>query len=184
MAQLKKILTKEFTAEDLKLISEKVAEECGEEWVTVERIAQHNTEHQVGDLSLFRRIIRFLFISHPNMGFLCFLLIPPIILLPAALKLPGMGAVILFFGLFIGFFVGSFIFPGLVTSCRICGSIKKCKRIFTYSIDHQDHTEKRYSNGTQYKYLVRVETVFCVYECQTCKSRKIEILKQEKEKQL
>lgn len=184
MAKLEQIVTHKLKPEELKAISEKVAEDSGEERVTTEAIRQYNESHSVNELNVIRKIIRFLFVLHPYLGFMCFLLIPPIILLPIAIQVPSVGIVALGFGVFIGFFIGSFIFPNLVTSCKTCGSIKKSKRIFTHCLEFEDHTEKRYSNGIQYKYLVRDETVFCVYECEKCKSRKIEILRQKKEKRI
>ena len=116
---------------------------------------------------------------------MCFLLVPPIILLPLAITAYGtVNYIVLGFGMFIGFVLGSFIFPNLVSSCKECGAINKCKRIFTHRLEYEDHTEERYSNGVRYKYLVREETVFNVYECEKCKGRKIEVLRQKREKRL
>ena len=179
MASLDQILTHKYKPESLKTLSEKVAEESGEEWVTTESIRQYNEELNV-NLSNVQKIVKYLFVEHPYIGFLCFLLAPVIVLLPLAIFVPF----ILFVGLFGGFVIGSFIFPNLVSSCRVCGAIKKSKRIFTHCLEYEDHTEERYSNDVCYKYLVRLETVFCVYECEKCKGRKIEVLKQKKEKRL
>ena len=184
MASLDQILTHKFKPESLKTLSEKVAEESGEEWVTTESIQRYNESLDL-KLNVVNKIVRFLFVAHPYIGFLCFLLIPPIILLPVAITSYGtINYILLGFGMFIGFVVGSFIFPNLVSSCKVCGAIKKCKQIFTHCLEHEDHTEERYSNGVCYKYLVRLETVFCVYECGKCKGRKIEVLRQKKEKRL
>ena len=179
MAILDQILTHKYTPESLKDLSEKVAEESGEEWVTTESIRQHNEALNV-NLSDVQKVIKYLFVDHPYIGFLCFLLAPVILLLPLAIFEPF----ILIIGLFVGFVVGSFIFPNLVSSCKVCGAIKKCKRIFTHCLEFEDHTEERYSNNVRFKYLVRMETVFCVYECEKCKGRKIEVIIQKKEKRL
>lgn len=184
MARLDLILTHKCKPEELKAVSEQVAEKSGKEWVTTESIRQYNLSHAPDNMNAVQKAIRFLFVEHPYIGFLCFLLIPPVLLLPVAMSVPSMSFIVLGFGAFIGFVVGSFIFPNLVSSCKICGAIKKCKQIFSYCLDYEEHTEKRYSNGVQYKYLVREETVFCIYECEKCKGRKIELLKQTKEKRI
>ena len=184
MASLDQILTHKFNPESLKSLSEKVAEESGEKWVTTDSIQRYNATLDL-KLNVLNKIIRFLFVEHPYIGFFCFLITPPIILLPIAIGAYGtVNYILLGFGMFIGFVVGSFIFPNLVTSCKVCGAIKKCNRIFTHCLEYEDHTEERFSNGVKYKYLVRLETVFCVYECEKCKGRKIEVLKQKREKRL
>ena len=184
MAKLKQILTHKIKPEDLQGLSEEVAQKSEKDWVTAEKIQQYNASLNVGELGIVKKIVRFLFVAHPYVGFLCAMLLPVLILLPVALSMPYVAFYILIPGLFIGFFLGSFIFPNLVSSCKTCGALKKCERIFTYCITYDEHTEKRYSNGVTYKYLVREETVFCVYECKKCKARKIEILQEVKEKQL
>ena len=182
MAQLNQILTRKFKAEDLKILSEKIAQESGESWITKSNLDSYNKSLSNKDPGTFKKIIIFLFMTHPNIGFLTAMLIPPVLLLPIALTSTPL---ILFFGLFIGFVVGSFIFPALVKNCMICGSFKSSERIFTYCLDFDEHTEERISkNGVRTKHRVRNETVFCVYECNKCKARKIEVLKQTKEKQL
>ena len=176
MAKLNQILTHKYKPESLKALSEEVAEESGEEWVTTESISEYNEALNL-NLSNVQKIVRYLFVEHPYIGFLCFLFLPVIVLLPLAIFAPF----ILFIGLFVGFFVGSFIFPNIVSSCRVCGAIKKCEPIFTHCLEFEEHTEVRHSNGAICKYLVRVETVFCIYECEKCKGRKIEVLILQKE---
>lgn len=183
MASLDQIMTHKFKPEALKALSEQVAENSGEEWVTTESIQHYNAGLNL-NLNVINKIVRFLFVAHPYIGFLCFLLVPPIILLPVAITEYGINYILLGFGMFIGFVVGSFIFPNLVSSCKVCGAIKKSKQIFTHCLEFEEHTEKRYSNGVCSKYLVRLETVFCIFECEKCKGRKIEVLKQVKKKRL
>ena len=185
MASLDQIMTHKYKPDALRELSEQVAEDCGEDWVTTESIQQYNAALDL-NLNVIKKIIKFLFVSHPYIGFLCVLLLPPIILLPVALNAQGLTVVILGGGLFIGFVVGSFIFPNLVSSCKLCGSIRKSERIFTHCLEFEEYTEERYSEeyDVRYKYLVRSEIVFCIYECEKCKGRKIEILKLTKEKRL
>ena len=183
MAKLQQILTHKLNSEDLIVLSEKVAKDSGEEWITAESIQKYNATLNL-QTNVVNKIIKFLFVLHPYIGFLCFLLVPPIILLPIAITPYGINYIILVVGAFIGFFLGSFIFPNLVSSCKACGALKKCNRIFAHCLEYEEHTEERFSNGVRYKYLVRSESVFCVYECKKCRSRKIEILKEQKEKRL
>lgn len=175
MAKLKQILTNKYSEDELKDLSEEIAEESEEEWVTVEKIAEHNAAIAAYEPNTIDKILKFLLITHPYIGFLCACLLPAILLLPTLL-LDGIGIVLIIFGFFIGFVIGSFIFPNLVSSCKSCGGIKKCNRIFSYTFETKEHTEKRTVNGVQYKYLITDELVFCVYECARCGSRKAEVL--------
>ncbi|MBQ3016589.1 MAG: hypothetical protein IJD79_07400 [Clostridia bacterium] len=176
MAKLKQILTHKYSEEELKELSDAIAEESEEEWITTEKIAEYNSAIDNYEVNTLDKILRFLFITHPYIGFLCVCLLPAIILLPTLLLDGMIGGVLVVFGLFIGFVIGSFIFPNLVSSCKNCGAIKKCDRIFSYSFETKEHTEKRTVNGVTYKYLITDELVFCIYECTRCKSRKIEVL--------
>lgn len=187
MAKLTQILTHQLDQNDLKEYSEEAAEKNGEDWVTTESIQKYNDSLNLNTLSAIKKIVRFLFVLHPYIGYFCCILLPMVIAFPLSIIFPDLSFSFIFlgiFGMFIGFVAGSFIFPSLVTSCKKCGSIKKCECIFTHCLEYEDHTEKRYSNGVQYKYLVRDEIVFCIYECENCKSRKIEVLKQRKEKRI
>ena len=96
MAKLNQILTHKYKPESLKALSEEVAEESGEEWVTTESISEYNEALNL-NLSNVQKIVRYLFVEHPYIGFLCFLFLPVIVLLPLAIFAPF----ILFIGLFI-----------------------------------------------------------------------------------
>ena len=185
MARLTQILTHKFTPEEIRQGSEEVAQKSGEDWVTVDSINQYNAAHVPEQLNTFKKIVRF-FVLHPRLWHTICTLTLPILFLPLVLNpmLTDTGIVSAILGAFIGFVIGSFIYPALPSSCKICGAIKKCEQIYTYCLHAEEHTEKRWSNHVQYKYLVRKECVFCIYECKKCKSRKIEILIVEKEKQL
>ena len=162
MARLTQILTHKFTPEEIRQGSEEVAQKSGEDWVTVDSINQYNASHVPEQLNTFKKFVRF-FVLHPRLGHIICTLTLPILFLPLALN-PMFAEVVMvggIMGAFIGFVVGSFIYPALPSSCKICGAIKKCEQIYTYCLHAEEHTEKRWSNHVQYKYLVRKECVFC-----------------------
>jgi len=185
MAKLKQIMTHKFKSEEIRMTSEEVAQKSGKDWVSVDSINQYNATSVTKKLNVFEKIVRFLFVLHPYVGLIVSTLTPPILLLPvAANALFGVNFFILAMGALAGWVAGSFIFPGLVSSCKICGAIRKCEQIYKYCLHFEEHTEERVSNNVRYKYLVRNELAFCVYECKKCKARKIEILLLVIEKQI
>ena len=84
MAKLELILTHKLNSNDLSVISRKASEDSGEDWVTAENIQHYNATLNP-QLNVINKIVRFLFVLHPYIGFLCSLLVPPIILLPISI---------------------------------------------------------------------------------------------------
>ncbi|MBR2965677.1 MAG: hypothetical protein IKC34_03910 [Clostridia bacterium] len=178
MARLDVIRTHKFSTEELIETSNYVAEKTGDDWVSYQSIKNHNENLGFPGCSKFKKVVGFLFIDHPYIGFFCAIVVPALLLLP-------LGVLGTAFGAFIGFVAGSFIFPALFTDCKICKSLKSCNQVYSYALTTDEHTEqRRQQNGSYINVRVRKELAFVVLECKKCKGRKIEIILCTKEKTL
>ena len=179
MAKLTEIRTRKFTKEQLSDISERIAEESGEEWVTAKSIEAYNRSLNVKKGGKFSEIFWFLINDKPALGHLCITLVPTVIILPFNICLGVVTAFLLWVA-------GSFIYPMIFKNCSVCRSLKSCEQIFSYTIDANEHTESRRTDdrGTRTKVRVRNEVAFVVMQCKKCKGRKIEIIALNKEKTL
>ena len=190
----KKIITKNYSYEEICAISEEAARQSREGLVSVKEIEAHNLQQAETKLNIIKKINRFLFRDHPVVGALFFSLLLTIV---AAIIMQVFfnsfsydehGRVtfelvtssgILFF-LFI-VIVSVFSLINILTRmkhCKICGALFRCKEVLALTIGEP---EVYYTHETRddevHTYRVWKGTKYCVYECKKCKKRSYEIVR-------
>ena len=180
MGTLNQIKTREYKKDELEKLSETVARESGEEWVSSANIAAYNQSLGI-TVGKFKAFLWVLIHEHPNIGFFLSIFIPGALFAPCIL-LGWYGIIICVLAAFIGFFLGSFLFPSLLTNCTVCKSLRSCERVFAYVLESKEHTEiRRQNENTKICVLVKNEKVFAVMECKKCHGRQIEIITRTRE---
>lgn len=168
------VKTRKYTAAEVVALTDRAARESGEKWISTDAIAAYNKRigaRRRGPI----RIIAFLFLDHPLVGFILTLLCFIGISIPIALALSEYALFVILAGALLGVYIGSHCFIRALSGCHFCARPKGCRVVYIYPIEHTDSVERVKLNGRRVTVSVHDHTDLLVMECRRCKGRKVEI---------
>ena len=174
VAGYNEVKTRKYTAAEIVALTERAARDSGEEWVSMDSIAAYNKRigaRRRGPV----RILAFLFLDRPLIGFILTLAVFVGISIPIALALSEYALFVIIAGALLGVYIGSHCFTRALSGCHFCARPKGCRVVFVYPLEHSDTIERVKLNGRQVTLSVRDQTDLVVMECHRCKGRKIEV---------
>lgn len=195
MAQLTKnqkseVVTDAISREDLIKLSHTLAEESGCEDYSLERIEEHNAACKLPEKTPVKNILWLMTHKLVYLSFALAMAIPGLIFaLIAGIATEFMGGVYLvcaLIGIFSGCVLGSYLFPLRVNikNCDRCESLLSRRELYRKKIGSEKDVERVnvYNNRSQKfaneAHLVENTVYAVIYECKSCGTRALEILKE------